>query len=256
MSNPNQPISLVRRVTNFGFRRYCPACGGRTRAFLPYGVQARPDACCPLCRSTERERAQVLLLQKKILPALAEHEKLRILHVAPEVGVARVLCSLGGDYLSGDLEPGKAMATVDLTRLTFAPESFDFVFLSHVLEHIPDDRAAIAEVHRVLSPGGLAFIEVPVLARTTYEDWSLTTDEQRTREFGQRDHVRLCGLDYVDRLRERFAVETLVVEEQFSADDIERMRLCAAELPEAKLPRAEKLFHVSWLCRKAANYTD
>lgn len=193
----------------------------------------------------------MLLLRKKILPAFGEHQKPRILHIAPEAGVARVLRSLGGDYLSGDIEPGKAMATVDLTRLQFGPESFDFVFLSHVLEHIADDRRAIAEVHRILSPRGLAFVEVPVLARATYEDWSLTTGEERTREFGQADHVRLCGLDYVERLAERFAVETLVIEEQFSAGELERMRLCAAEVPQAKLPRGERLFHVSWLCRKA-----
>lgn len=252
MSLPASAIPIARRLRHFGFRHYCPACGGRTRAFLPYGVHARPNACCPLCRSTERERAQVLLLERKVFPELRRRARLRILHVAPEYGVARVLkAQPGADYLSGDVEPGKAMATVDVTHLEFDRGFFDFVFLSHVLEHVPNDRLAIAEIHRVLSDDGLAFVEVPVLARVTYEDGSLTTAAERTREFGQPDHVRLCGLDYADRLCERFRVETLTIEEEFSPEEIERMRLCAEEVAEAKLPRAEELRHVSWLCRKA-----
>ena len=49
----------------------------------------------------------------------------------------------------------------DVTHLPFADHSFDKLILSEVLEHVPDDRLALSEVHRVLRPGGVAAITVP-----------------------------------------------------------------------------------------------
>ena len=49
----------------------------------------------------------------------------------------------------------------DATHLPFADNSFDKVIISEVLEHVPDDRAALREVERVLRPGGVAAITVP-----------------------------------------------------------------------------------------------
>ena len=49
----------------------------------------------------------------------------------------------------------------DLTELPFPAQSFDAVVLGEVLEHVEDDRAALAEVHRVLRPGGTLALSVP-----------------------------------------------------------------------------------------------
>ena len=49
----------------------------------------------------------------------------------------------------------------DLTKLPFANANFDAVVLGEVLEHVEDDRAALAEVHRVLRPGGKLALSVP-----------------------------------------------------------------------------------------------
>jgi SAM-dependent methyltransferase len=49
----------------------------------------------------------------------------------------------------------------DLCRLPFAGRSFDKVILAEVLEHLPDDRAGLAEAVRVTRPGGLLLISVP-----------------------------------------------------------------------------------------------
>lgn len=49
----------------------------------------------------------------------------------------------------------------DATRMEFASESFDFVYSFHALEHIPDYRTALAEIHRVLCPGGRWMIGTP-----------------------------------------------------------------------------------------------
>jgi SAM-dependent methyltransferase len=48
-----------------------------------------------------------------------------------------------------------------LEDLPFAKASFDKVLLSEVLEHIPDDSRALAEIHRILKPGGILSISVP-----------------------------------------------------------------------------------------------
>ncbi len=62
-------------------------------------------------------------------------------------------------------EPGASSAGEavqgDALRLPFAEGTFDRVIVSEVLEHIPDDAAAIREIHRVLRPGGTLAASVP-----------------------------------------------------------------------------------------------
>ena len=55
---------------------------------------------------------------------------------------------------------GASMAG-DALRLPFADATFDRVICAEVLEHVPDDRAAMAEITRVLKPGGTAAVTVP-----------------------------------------------------------------------------------------------
>ena len=72
--------------------------------------------------------------------------------------------------LDGDLERARwarrervpaALLCGDLARLPFPDATFDKILLSEVLEHVPDDRSALTELHRVLRPGGLLAISVP-----------------------------------------------------------------------------------------------
>lgn len=49
----------------------------------------------------------------------------------------------------------------DATRYPVMDDCFDFIFFNHVLEHIPGDRRALAEVHRILKPGGTLVLGVP-----------------------------------------------------------------------------------------------
>lgn len=80
----------------------------------------------------------------------------------------------------------------DATRLPFADGSFDRVIVSEVLEHIPDDSAAMAEVARILTPQGKAAVTVP---RYWPERvcWALS-DEYHANEGG---HVRIYRSDQI-----------------------------------------------------------
>ena len=79
----------------------------------------------------------------------------------------------------------------DALRLPFEDQIFDGVVCCEVLEHIPDYRAAISEIHRVLKPGGYFCASVP---RAWCERicWRLSRDYHQTpgghlRVFRSRD---------------------------------------------------------------------
>jgi len=211
-----------------GSRRHCPVCGGNFRRFLPhFGI--REQARCPRCRSYERHRLLWLYLRERtnILK-----DKLRVLHLAPEYVLQKKLRPLPNlVYTSADLYSPIAMVRADITKMQFADASFDVVLCYHVLEHIPDDRAAMAEMFRVMAPGGWAIIQVPMGTRpTTHEDITITDPKERQRLFGQEDHVRAYGLDYKDRLEAAgFAVEVDDYVRKMPKDEVERMGLLADE---------------------------
>ena len=54
-----------------------------------------------------------------------------------------------------------ALLAADAQRIPLASMTFDGVVALDVLEHLPDPRAAVEEVVRVLRPGGLAFLTTP-----------------------------------------------------------------------------------------------
>ena len=196
--------NLDRLLRYGGWRFHCPLCNGRFRRLAPHGQNdaRRENACCPGCGSIERERHLLLYLQRE---TSVFTEPLRFLHIAPEPRLHRILKQVPTlDYLTGDLNPERAMVRVDLTEIPFQADSFDLILCSHVLEHIPEDRKAMAELRRVLRPTGRAVLLVPAphSRETTYEDWSLVTPEERTHAFGKWDQVRRYGKHFMIRLEE------------------------------------------------------
>lgn len=75
-------------------------------------------------------------------------------------GVLAMLTALEKD---GEAPAGAASLTVrgDALGLPFADGTFDKVVASEILEHLPDDAGAMAEIVRVLRPGGIAAVTVP-----------------------------------------------------------------------------------------------
>lgn len=136
---------------------------------------------------------------------------------------------MGPDYLTADLYNPQAMVQMDITDIQYPDESFDVIYCSHVLEHVADDSQAIRELHRVLRPNGWAILLVPIWADKTFEDPLVVTSEDRLRVFGQSDHVRIYGLDYVDRLRGAgFRAEVTSVEDLVDEENAVRMGLTDA----------------------------
>jgi ubiquinone/menaquinone biosynthesis C-methylase UbiE len=61
----------------------------------------------------------------------------------------------------GRLGAGAALAQADAIELPFPSDTFERVYCSEVLEHLPNPPAAIDEIRRVLKAGGVAVLSVP-----------------------------------------------------------------------------------------------
>lgn len=118
---------------------------------------------------------------------------------------------------------------MDITGIQFAGETFDAIYCSHVLEHVPDDHKALAECYRVLAQGGWTLMLVPVSGETTYENPAVTTPEEREREFGQFDHVRQYGLDFAQRMEAAGFTVSVYTTPDIAPQDPERMGLPTRE---------------------------
>jgi SAM-dependent methyltransferase len=185
----------------------CPICEYRG-PFLTHHSEGkkRPHALCPQCGAAERHRLQILVLER--IRAAREFQRMSMLHVAPEPCLRPLFRKQFGHYATLDLKGRQADYRADLCNMPFPDQTFDFVFASHVLEHVQEDRRAIAEIARVLRPGGTAVLPVPILGAHTVE-----YGEPNPHEEG---HVRAPGLDYYERLRGPFHRVDLYDSQRFS----------------------------------------
>jgi SAM-dependent methyltransferase len=220
--------SLIAPVLFHGQARFCPVCEKSSRRFLPFGVPSRRDACCPRCGALERHRLVWLYFSRHT--GLFSGAAVKMLHIAPEPCFeSRLKKRLGKNYLSADLNSRRAMVKMDVSAIPFPDGSFDALYCSHVLEHVADDRQALREFFRVLRTGAWAIIMVPVGSAPTVEDPAVTSPAGRLKAFGQEDHVRRYGPDFIERLEEAgFSVRVGRVNELFSAGESSRMGLTAA----------------------------
>jgi SAM-dependent methyltransferase len=179
----------------------------------------------PRCRSHPRHRAIALLLARGDLAGL------RLLHFAPEPLFDPVFARLPAiERVTADLY-APADLRLDITHIDLPNGSFELTVCSHVLEHVPGDRAAMSEHYRVLSHGGLALVLTPYRpGRPTYENPSITKPLDGMVAFGQQDHVHIYGNDLADRLRRAgFEVDDRTPGELFDASTLERCELDADE---------------------------
>ncbi|MBD3269962.1 methyltransferase domain-containing protein [Candidatus Peregrinibacteria bacterium] len=214
------PINLkfpIKKLFYFGTYFHCLACNCRIRRFEPAGVDHEAvikyqiigggfysESLCPVCRSTYRDRLIMWYLKFKIDKKILKNGK--IIHIAPEYTLYRYL-KRNKNYYCGDIDlrkypKFKQFVKIDIVDAAFDKNTFDLIICNHVLEHIPDDQKAMKEIYRILKPGGIAILQVPISKKllTTYEDDTISEPDARQREFGQKDHVRIYGQDYPKRL--------------------------------------------------------
>jgi len=179
-----------------------PIDGKSFRKFLPYGYgNQRANVLSPSTLSLERHRLLWLYLKNET-DFFTSPKK--VLHIAPEQCFLKLFKNQKNlAYTTADLYSPIADVKADICNLPFEENSFDIVFCNHVLEHIEDDNKAMSELFRVLKPGGMGIFQIPqdLSRETTYEDFSITKPEERTKHFGQYDHVRIYGRDYFKRLK-------------------------------------------------------
>ena len=209
----------------------CPVCGKT----VPFKTRkGRRHAECPSCGAYERHRLMLYYISHQ--PGLLDPGT-AVLHFAPNSGIERYLRGREGlTYQTADLY-APADLKLDLTDIAQPDASWDLVLCYHVLEHVGDDRKAMAELFRILKPGGKAILQVPleVGRDETDEDPSVTDPAERLRRFGQEDHVRFYGVaDFERRLRQAgFEVEAVDYVAQLGPEVVERHRLAREDGDEA-----------------------
>jgi len=203
-SFPNTSRKVYHTINWFIYRGnnyYCPICERGYSRFLPGPDNTRSNSKCPGCSSLERHRLLWLYLTRELnIPT----SKLKLLSVAPDYATQSKLKNLANiRYSSVDLESPLAMYKADLTKFDFNNNDFDAILCYHVLEHIEDDKKALSELYRVLKPGGWAILQSPIDTdrEKTFEDFTITSPQERKKIFGQEDHVRIYGKDYSLRLK-------------------------------------------------------
>ena len=186
----------------------CPCCGfkGKFRTGTKTGELGK---VCPSCKSMARHRLMAVALNQGFVGVAGR----KVLHFAPEpIVTAMIRKGEPADYVTADIQPGRAQMVLNLEQIDSPDHSWDLVMASHVLEHV-DDRKAMPELYRILCSGGGLVAMVPMIAgwSTTFEDDSKTTPDERSRYFGQSNHVRYYGADFSSRLESAgFRVEEFV----------------------------------------------
>lgn len=206
-------LARPRRVT-------CNICGWRGRHFLTY---LHKHVLCAQCGAHIRHR---LLAAALNLPAVGPRLKLdgTVLQLSPDYCLGLVFRPRARRYVRADFAASDCDLRTDATRMALRSAVADVLISCDMLEHIQDDRRALAEFHRVLRPGGTAILTVPQsdAASSTVEDASIDTPEARGRAYGQSDHARNYGADFIDRVRDAGFAVTMVDASSFEPARVTR----------------------------------
>jgi SAM-dependent methyltransferase len=202
----------------------CPVCASQLKTFYPiyksfprklremgfvYALERFETLnlgaySCPACDASDRERLYALFLRAR-LAALEPGRRYRFIDFAPSLALSRLLRTFANiEYRTADYFRPNVDDQVDISNMPlYTDNSVDLFMCSHILEHVPDDRAAMRELFRILRPGGCGIVMVPLVAgvEDTQEDPAINTPELRWKHYAQDDHLRLYGTrDLVARL--------------------------------------------------------
>lgn len=93
----------------------------------------------------------------------------------------------------------------DGLTLPFQDSSFAGVLCTQVMEHVPNPRGLLAEMHRVIKPGGVLVISLPFVWQEHEEPY----DFFRFTRFGIAEMLKQAGFDIDSIVKDTGAIETL-----------------------------------------------
>lgn len=223
-----QIFSLLMRGNKFED----PINGKTYRKLLPYGrLNSRKNALAPDSMSLERHRLMWLFMQEK---TNFFNDNLKFLHIAPEYCFINLFKKMKNlDYVTADLISPWADIKMDVHKIPFKENTFDVVICNHVLEHVEDSHKVMTEFFRVMKPGGWGIFQVPIDTNNTetQEDKNVTDPKEREKLYGQKDHLRLFGLDFGKKLAAAgFKVTESNFINELSPDLVERYALPKGEI--------------------------
>ncbi len=216
----------------------CNVCGWRGRRFMTHcgAGYVNFDAFCPACMSYPRHRGFAYLLEHHLSGKFADlgSGRGRRLLFAPEPGMHMLLSGRVSGLEGVDHRRINELVLhiEDIQHLGFTDGSVDFFSCFHVVEHVPDDRAALRELARVLHARGRGIFNVP-----------MTFGRRESIAFGRpnplaNDHWFDYGEDFVERL----------VEAGFSGTGYRLRQVMPGELYERLRLQDEMIF---WLAHPA-----
>lgn len=90
-------------------------------------------------------------------------------------GMEKLYSAPGVEVVGTDVYPSPDIALIcDGHKLPFADESFDGVIVQAVLEHVVEPHRVVAEIRRVLTPGGLVYAETPFMQQVHERAYDFT----------------------------------------------------------------------------------
>ena len=201
------------KLPYMGDKYYCPVCKTNLAYFnhLSFDLLAELDKYqyvyslflsetmnyinyeCPKCRAVDRDRLYAMYFDKHF-SNVGNNVKYNLLDIAPSA-LKEYLKGLPFiNYRSADLYMAGVDDKVDLTNMNIYEDNrFDIFVCSHVLEHVKEDKKAMAELYRVLKPGGwgIAMVPINLSLEETFEDDKIVSVADKWKYYGQDDHVRM-----------------------------------------------------------------
>ena len=215
-------LPLGERTARGGFRE-CPVCrwrGHRFRNFLSADEVIR-HCICPSCGSFDRHRQLVMGVRAELAAQPRQNPEVMIgfslstamRFLLEHEGLARCFRS---DIDAQDKRFSPDLVT-DLRHTALRDGSVDWVFCSHVLEHIPELEICVDEILRILKPGGAAWIQVPFEPGRGHSR-RIDIDPHRAHA-----HAWQFAPDFGSLIdREDWTVQEFIAVDHVSADDLKR----------------------------------
>jgi len=200
------------------------------------------------------KRAIVYSLMRRYLPRGKRVEERRALDLGCGAGLnldhmARYAQPVGTDFSEEALrfcrERGhELLCKADAAELPFPDSEFDIITALDVIEHLDDDHAALAELRRVMRPGGLLIISVPAY-KLLWTYWDDILGHRRRYTTGMmRDVVERAGL----RVRKVSYSNTLILVPVVGVRILKSLLNRAAEARgESKDPETDFMPVPKWL---------